>query len=273
MSPVSAAAAAVELGLVRRGHVVGRGHLAVGVQGVGLHAEADLRLVGLGQAGQEAQEPGAPADPQHQDAGGHRIERARSGRSSGCRGCPRHLATTSWLVHPEGLSITASPSGATGPVTPGRPGRRPVGRRLASARSTWRSRGGSPRSAGPRSARRPGGTGSGGSGGPEPDGSRPAGSANGPPRGPPATSSSRSSASACERRVEHLGVVERTVDLDRGDRHQLQPIVADAFEFGGDDLAHQLADAVGPLEGLRVGSCVPRSALSRGGFLAGRRSR
>ena len=51
-----------------------------------------------------------------------------------------------------------------------------------------------------------------------------------------------------ERRVEDLGVLERSVDVDRGDRHHLEPLVADALELGRDDLADQLADPVGAAE-------------------------
>ena len=58
------------------GHVLGPGDLARGVERGGGGAEHDLGLVGLGQRGEEAHEPGGPAQADQQHAGGVGVEGA-----------------------------------------------------------------------------------------------------------------------------------------------------------------------------------------------------
>ena len=64
------------LGQVVRPAAVGRGDLALGVLGGGLHPEADGDLVGLVRSHQIGEEPGGTPNPQGQQAGGHGVEGA-----------------------------------------------------------------------------------------------------------------------------------------------------------------------------------------------------
>ena len=57
-------------------HVMGHGHVAVCVEGVGLDSEHGLGDVGLLEVGDEPKQPRALADPQNEHAGGAGIERS-----------------------------------------------------------------------------------------------------------------------------------------------------------------------------------------------------
>ena len=80
-------------------HVPGPGDLARGVEGGGGRAEHHLGLVGLGQRGQEAQQPGGPAEAHQQDAGGIGVEGAGVADPLWPK-IRRQRATTSWEVQP-----------------------------------------------------------------------------------------------------------------------------------------------------------------------------
>jgi hypothetical protein len=48
---------------------------------------------------------------------------------------------------------------------------------------------------------------------------------------------------AGERVEVDVGTVQLVVDVDARDRHELEPLVADAYQLFGDDLAERLAQA------------------------------
>ena len=102
MSPTNVRSAAWTAASSRPLGVGGGDHLALGVVGGGGHPQPDgggVRLLGEHQV---AEQPGGPVDPEHQHAGGHRVERAGVADLAGA-GQPPHLRDDVVRRHPAGL--------------------------------------------------------------------------------------------------------------------------------------------------------------------------